>query len=182
MKKVELKVQDVSQGTMTGNPYLVILKETGGCRKLSVMVGAMEAQAILVAMRGVMLPRPLLHDVMTYALESYDIELKEVFIFKVEDGVYYSTLVLEQDGNTQRIEARTSDAIAMALRLKAPIYTHASLIEREHIYDDGNGSISIPISSVSLNVLHEALKRAIREENYELAAQLRDEIARRTEK
>lgn len=182
MKKVELKVQDVSQGTMAAHPYFVILSETEGNRKLSVMVGAMEAQAILVTMRGVAVPRPLLHDVLTSSLEAYDISLKEVFIYKVVDGVYYSSLVLEQEGNVQRIDTRTSDAIAMALRLKAPIYTLDSLIEREHIYDDGNGSISIPVSSVALSVLHEALERAIREENYELAAQLRDEIARRGEK
>lgn len=178
-KKVKLEVLEISQGTMANNPYLLILRETNGSRKLSVMVGSFEAQSILLCMRGLQAPRPLMHDLYVSTIEAYNIQLREVIIYKVVDGVYHSYLILDQNGYLEQIDTRTSDAIALALRCNAPIYTWEDLIMREHIYEDSNGSISIPISSVNLSVLHEALERAIKEENYELAAQLRDEIERR---
>lgn len=182
MKKVRLIVHDVTQGTMHGKPYFLILREEGGPRKLSVMVGAAEAQSILVTLRGAQVPRPLLHDVMNASLAAFAVKLCEVNVYKVVDGVYHSYLLLEAKGQTERVEARTSDAVALALRMNAPIYTVEPLLERERIYEDGNGAISIPVSSVNIEVLREALERAIREENYELAAHLRDEIARREQK
>lgn len=179
MKRIELKVQDVTQGTMGGKPYFLMLREAEGNRKLSIMVGAAEAQAILVTMRGVPVPRPLVYDVFVSTLEAFDITLREVLIYKVVDGVYYSSLVMELNGCLEHIDTRTSDAIALALRYHAPIYTIETLMAREHIFEDGNGAISIPVSSVGMEVLKEALDRAVKEENYELAAQIRDEIARR---
>ena len=179
MDKVKLEVQDVSQGTMAHNPFIMMLREVGGKRKLSVMVGSMEAQAILVSLRGVKVLRPLSHDLFISLLDAYDMSLREVLIYKVVDGVYYSLLIVEREGQLEEIDARTSDAVALALRCKAPIYTWESLLEREHIYEDGTGAISIPVSSVNVEMLREALDKAVSEENYELAAQLRDEIARR---
>jgi bifunctional DNase/RNase len=112
-------------------------------------------------------------------MQAFGIVLREVYIYKVLDGVYYSLLELEQDGVVQHVDVRTSDAIALALRFDAPVYTSEALLAREHIFEDGHGAISIPVSSVDIDVLREALSRAIREEKYELAAQLRDEISRR---
>lgn len=179
-EKVLMKVSDVTQGVSGKNPFFLMLCEAAGRRKLSVMVGPFEAQSILVVMRGVKVPRPMLPDVYVQSMQAFGITLREVYIYKVLDGVYYSLLELEhEDGQVHHVDARTSDAIALAMRVGAPIYTSESLLAREHIFEDGSGSISIPVSSVGIDVLREALSRAIREENYELAAQLRDEISRR---
>ena len=178
-EKVLMKVLDITQGTSGKTPYFLLLGEVGGMRKLSVMVGPFEAQAILVSMRGVKVGRPLMPDVYLQSMQAFGIVLREVYIYKVLDGVYYSLLELEQDGVVQHVDVRTSDAIALALRFDAPVYTSEALLAREHIFEDGHGAISIPVSSVDIDVLREALSRAIREEKYELAAQLRDEISRR---
>ena len=175
-EKVLMKVLDVTQGTSGKSPFFLMLSEAAGIRKLSVMVGPFEAQSILVVMRGVKVPRPLLSDVYLQSMQSFGIVLREVYIYKVLDGVYYSMLELEQDGHVQHIDVRTSDAIALALRFGAPIYTSESLLAREHVFEDGHGSISIPVSSVNIEVLREALSRAIQDENYELAAKLHKEI------
>lgn len=180
MKKVKLDVQSISQGTMSNHPFFLVLAEANGWRKMSVMIGPAEAQAILVAMRKVNTPRPLMPDVYVSTLARLGGCLNEVIIYKVVDGVYYAWLVLQHQGEIYEVDARTSDAIALALRCLAPIYTYEQLIEREHIREGKNGTISIPLSSVGVPVLREALDQAVREENYELAAQLRDEIARRS--
>ncbi|MBQ4519981.1 MAG: bifunctional nuclease family protein [Bacteroidaceae bacterium] len=179
MKKIRLEIEDVTQGVSGKKPFFLMLREAEGHRKLSVMVGPFEAQAILVKLRGVSVPRPLLHDAFIQSLDLLGVDLREVYIYKVSDGVFYSSLLLVHEGVRHEVDARTSDAIALALRYDAPIYTSESLLVREQILDDGNGAISIPVSSVGVDVLREALERAIREERYELAAQLRDEISRR---
>lgn len=178
-EKVLMKVLDVTQGTSGKNPFFLMLCESAGTRKLSVMVGPFEAQSILVMMRGVKVPRPLMADVYLNTMQVFGITLREVYIYKVLDGVYYSMLELEQDGQVNYVDVRTSDAVSLALRFDAPIYTSEELLSREHIFEDGHGAISIPVSSVDIEILREALTRAIREEKYELAAQLRDEISRR---
>lgn len=179
LEKVLMEVSDITQGVSGQKPFFLMLCEAGGTRKLSVMIGAFEAQSILVVMRGVKLERPLLPDVYLQTMRLYGMQLREVVIHKVLDGVYYSSLEIEQNGIVKLVDVRTSDAIALALRCNAPIYTIESLLAREHIFEDGHGAISIPVSSVDIEVLREALSRAIRDEKYELAAQLRDEIARR---
>lgn len=179
MRRVKLEISDVSQGVMANNAYFLILRESYGIRKLSVMVGVAEAQSILMAMRGIRAPRPMMHDVYYTSLHTFDMTLREVVIYKVVDGVYYSSLVLVQGDRVERIDARTSDAIALALRFEIPIYTLEDIIARECIHDNGGGSFSIPVSSINEEMLKNALDRAIRDENYELAAQLRDEMNRR---
>lgn len=178
---VKLELEDISQGmgAASRHAYFMMLREADGSRKLSIMVGAYEAQSILAFMRKVRVPRPMTHDALLMSLFAYDIGMREAVIYKVSDGVYYSKIVLIRDGVVREVEARTSDAVALALRFDAPIFTYESILAREHIYESGNGAISIPVSSVGADVLKEALQHAISEENYELAAQLRDEIARR---
>ena len=180
MEKVMLQVENVTQGTSGKSPFFLMLREAGGSRKLSVMIGPFEAQAILVVMRGVQVSRPLMADVCIHSLQAFGVVIRELYIYKVLDGVYYSMLELEQEGVVNYVDVRTSDGLA--LRFGAPIYTSESLLSREHIFEDSHGAISIPVSSVGMEVLQEALVRAIREEDYELAAQLRDEIARREQK
>ena len=179
MEKVLLTVEDVTQGTTGKNPFFLMLREKNGIRKLSVMIGPFEAQSILVIMRNVQVARPLMVDVYMHSMQTFGIKLREVYIHKVVDGIYYSALELEQEGVINHVDVRTSDGIALALRFGAPIYTSERLLSKEHVFEDGHGGISIPVSSVGIEVLQEALTRAIRDENYELAAQLRDEIARR---
>ena len=102
-----------------------------GNRKLSIMVGAMEAQSILVCLRDVKVARPLSHDLFTSLMASFSISLQEVLIYKVVDGVSYSLLIVEQDGQIEEIDARTSDAVALALRSNVPVYTWDGLIDGE---------------------------------------------------
>ena len=122
-EKVLMKVLDVTQGVSGKHPFFLMLCEAGGSRKLSVMVGPFEAQSILVMMRGVSVPRPLMPDVYLNTMQLFGIALREVYIYKVLDGVYYSMLELEQEGQIHHVDARTSDAVALALRFDAPIYT-----------------------------------------------------------
>lgn len=176
---VRLELEDVSQGATSKQAYFIMLREAGGARKLSVIVGPYEAQAILTFMRKIPLPRPLLHDSMLASFMAFGIGLREVVIHKVRDGVFYSKMVLVREGVIQEVDARTSDAVAMALRYDAPIFTYERLLDRERVYENADGAISIPVSSLKAELLREALQRAISEENYELAAQLRDELSRR---
>lgn len=176
---VKLVLEDVSQGATSRQAYFMMLREAEGNRRLSAIIGPYEAQSLLAFMRKIQVSRPLPHDSMLASLMAFDIGLREVVIYKVRDGVYYSKMVLIRDGVIRQVEARTSDAVALALRYDAPIFTYESLLARERIYEGIDGAISIPVSSLRADMLREALKRAISEENYELAAQLRDELARR---
>lgn len=179
---VRMEVLDVSKGHLQGNQFYVLLAEKEGeyKRKLTVMVGAAEAQAILVKLRRIEGPRPTMPDLMCRVLMQTGIGIKEVTIDRVEDGIYYSHIdFYTPDQGIVRIESRLSDALALALRVDAPVFCLEKVLREQSIKEKGDGVISIPITSVGINVLREALKSAVNEENFEIAARLRDEIARR---
>lgn len=182
-KAVKMEVTDVSQGMPGSNRYFVILTEQDGelNRRLSVMVGAAEAQAILVRLRKVDAPRPTMPDLFVRTLTEMCVFVEEVYIDRVEDGVYHSCITFHNTSTEKRytIDSRLSDALALALRFDAPVYCSGKVLCEEHFREQGNGIISVPITSVGLSVLREALERAVGEENFEMAARLRDEIARR---
>lgn len=181
MKYVELKIHDMSTTLYPADAYALVLEEVDGGRKLPVIIGHLEAQAIKVMMVNYKAPRPLTHDLFPTLTMHLGAVLKEIVIYKAKDGVFYSYLYFDKDGEEFKIDSRTSDAVALALRYKCPMYTTEEIMESEHLHDMGEGKFSVPITSVSLGILEEALQKAIENEEYEQASQLRDEIRKRKE-
>ena len=179
---VELKIHDMSTTLYPADAYALVLDEVDGGRKLPIIIGQQEAQAIKVMMMKYQPPRPLTHDLFQTLTMHLGATLKQIVIYKAKDGVFYSYLYFDKEGEEIKIDARTSDAVALALRYKCPMYTTQSIMESEHLHDMGEGKFSVPISSVSLQMLEEALQSAIEKEEYEQASQLRDEIRKRKEK
>ena len=179
---VELKIHDMSTTLYPADAYALVLEEVDGGRKLPIIIGQQEAQAIKVMMMKYQPPRPLTHDLFHTLTMHLGATLKQIVIYKAKDGVFYSYLYFDKEGEEIKIDARTSDAVALALRYKCPMYTTQSIMESEHLHDMGEGKFSVPISSVSLQMLEEALQTAIEKEEYEQASQLRDEIRKRKEK
>ena len=179
---VELKIHDMSTTLYPADAYALVLEEVEGGRKLPIIIGQQEAQAIKVMMMKYQPPRPLTHDLFPTLTMHLGATLKQITIYKAKDGVFYSYLYFDKDGEEFKIDARTSDAVALALRYKCPMYTTESIMESEHLHDMGEGKFSVPISSVSLQMLEEALQSAIEKEEYEQASQLRDKIRKRKEK
>lgn len=161
------------------NAYALVLEEVNGCRKLPIIIGALEAQSIKVAMVGYKMPRPLTHDLMVTMIMDLGAKLTKTLIYKVRDGVYYSYLYIEKDGQEIQIDSRTSDAIALSMRWGCPIYTTSEIMESEHLRESGETSFAVSVNLVNIEVLKEALSKAIEDENYEQASRLRDEIKRR---
>ena len=189
--RIKLNIIGLTSSHSQRNSYTLILGEENGDLKLPVVIGGYEAQSIALVIEGLKPQRPLTHDLMHDFFNQFKITLKEVIINKLEEGVFFSTLVTEKDNTTQNIDARTSDAIALALRVKCPIYTYKSILndagiqyeeqevtnEIEQNNEDINetGSES-NLSQLSLNELEAELEKAIKIEDYVRAALLRDEI------
>ena len=173
MDEIELKVHDMSSTLQPADAYALVLEEVNGNRKLPIIIGSLEAQAIKVVMMGYKMPRPLTHDLFLTVTKELGTALKKVLIYKVKDGVYYSYLFLEKEGEVFKIDSRTSDAIALA------IYTTDEIMESEQLHEVGSTAFSVNVNTVDVVMLKEALSKAIEEENYEQASRLRDEIKRR---
>lgn len=179
--EIELKVVEMSSMLHPAQAYALLLQEKNGKLKLPIIIGALEAQSIKLAMMNLEIPRPLTHDLIITLLQKLNVQLEKVLIYKVKDGVFYSYLSFYQEGKVFQLDSRTSDAIALALRLKVPIYTYRSILENDSITEDENGKVSVNINTIDMASLKKALKKAISAENYELASTLRDEIKRREE-
>ena len=178
---VELKVHDMSTTLYPADAYALVLEEVNGGRKLPIIIGHQEAQAIKVMMMRYKPPRPLTHDLFPTLTLHLGAVLTKIVIYKAKDGVFYSYLYYDKDGEEYKIDSRTSDAIALALRYKCPMYTTEDIMETEHLHDLGEGKFSVPITSVSVELLEDALQKAIDKEDYETASQIRDEIRKRKE-
>ena len=179
---VELKIHDMSSTLYPADAYALVLEEVEGGRKLPIIIGRQEAQAIKVMMVRYQPPRPLTHDLFPALTMQLGASLKQIVIYKAKDGVFYSYLYFVKEGEEIKIDARTSDAVALAMRYNCPMYTTKDIMDIEHLHDMGEGKFSVPITSVSLEMLEEALQAAIDKEEYEQASQLRDEIRKRKEK
>ena len=179
---VELKIHDMSSTLYPADAYALVLEEVEGGRKLPIIIGRQEAQAIKVMMVRYQPPRPLTHDLFPALTMQLGATLKQIVIYKAKDGVFYSYLYFDKEGEEIKIDARTSDAVALAMRYNCPMYTTKDIMDIEHLHDMGEGKFSVSITSVSLEMLEEALQAAIEKEEYELASQLRDEIRKRKEK
>ena len=181
MREIELKIHDMSSTLHPADAYALVLEEKEGGRKLPIIIGHLEAQAIKVMMLKYQAPRPLTHDLFKDLTGQLGVTMTKMLIYKAKGGVFYSYLYFDKDGEELKIDARTSDAVALALRYRCPMYATEDVIISEHLHDLGEGKFSVPITSVSLQMLEEALALAIEKEDYEQASHLRDEIRRRKE-
>lgn len=204
MDRIELKILGISSGH-TNASYTLILEEIDGERKLPVVIGSAEAQSIAVQIEGIKPIRPMTHDLMKSLLSGFKVELKEVVISKLEEGIFYADVVASNGDNTISVDARTSDAIALALRFGCSIYTKESIMqeagitlseqESEQLTNEGsidnveddiadeeldeiieNFQKDDDLEDFSVSELEKMLNDAINEENYDLAAKIRDEI------
>jgi len=175
--------------TQTGS-YALVLAEENGERRIPIMIGAFEAQAIALHLEELHPPRPLTHDLFRNFAVAFDIELKEVFINKLEEGIFYSELIFYRGEDLITIDSRTSDAVALALRFKCPIYTTSDILEKAGIImkeqDDPEEEIEtlensedVRYKDLSSKDLQVALKEAVESEQYEKASEIKKELSRR---
>jgi uncharacterized protein len=201
MRKIELKIVALSHSVTQSHNYAVVLGEKKGARRLPIVIGSFEAQAIAVAMERMMPNRPLTHDLLKNTLDSFNIKLKEIIINNLLDGIFYARLVCEMNGELTEVDSRTSDALAMAVRFGCPIFTYEFILDNAGVVleeseldeegggDESNedddfgvfapgsaGSDSNPLSHYKLDQLLKMLDEVLSEENYEKAAKIRDEI------
>jgi len=207
MSLVRLKIKGISYSQTQNGAYALILNEVEGDRKLPIVIGAFEAQSIAIALeKEIKPPRPLTHDLFKNFCDRYGIIVKQVIIHKLVDGVFYSSIISERDGDEEIVDARTSDAIALALRFNAPIFTYKTILDKAGIFlkfsakdkaKDSDDSIvvdeilqegeTVEIESgagdayreLTMEELHKELDKAVANEDYEKAAKLRDEISKR---
>jgi bifunctional DNase/RNase len=204
MSLIKLTIKGISYSQTQTGAYALVLSEMEGNRTLPIIIGAFEAQSIAIALeKEIRPPRPLTHDLFKTFSDRFSIEIKEVIIHKLVDGVFFSSLVCEKEGVEEIIDARTSDAIAIAVRFQASIYTYENILEKAGVYlkiDEELGlsdpaeiqDISLDTESLlgvdkessysklSISELNEQLDKAVADENYELAAKIRDEISQRS--
>ncbi|MAM19466.1 MAG: bifunctional nuclease family protein [Christiangramia sp.] len=209
MSLVRLNIKGISYSQTQNGAYALILNEVGGERKLPIVIGAFEAQSIAIALeKEIKPPRPLTHDLFKNFSDRFEIVVKQVIIHKLVDGVFYSSLICERDGIEEIIDARTSDAIALALRFNAPIFTYKNILDKAGIYLkaeeahreqqekekeeiiseellqeeielQGEDEDDSDYRKLSLSELNEMLSQAVAKEDYEKAARIRDEISKR---
>lgn len=184
-KKVKLQVLNISNCKEQAGAYAMVLGEVDGERHLPIIIGASEAQAMVVELKKIIPPRPLMHNLFASILEVLHVELTRVLIYKVDNGVFYSYLYIKADETVLRIDSRTSDATALAIRMSAPIFIYEDILETECMKTDENTTSSdiknFPDEEqLPLDILKIALQKAVENEDYERAAQLRDEIKKMT--
>jgi hypothetical protein len=203
MNLIKLSIKGISYSQTQSGAYALVLSEEEGARTLPIIIGAFEAQSIAIALETeIRPPRPLTHDLFKTFSDRFLISVKEVVIHKLVDGVFFSSLICERDGLEEVIDARTSDAIAIAVRFDAPIFTYENILEKAGVFlkleeefgikdDLESDEISLELenlvikkeatfSDLSLKELHNKLSDAVIDENYELAAKIRDEISKRS--
>ena len=139
MEKIRLDIVALSHSVAQSHNYAVVLGEQDGARRLPIVIGAFEAQAIAVAMERMAPNRPLTHDLFKNALEKFDVDLREIVINNLVEGVFYSLLICERHGETIEIDSRTSDAIAMAVRFQCPIFTYEEILEKAGVEIEDEG-------------------------------------------
>lgn len=192
MEKIQLVVLGLSASPASNNAYALILKETEGNRRLPIIIGAFEAQAIALEMEGVIPPRPMTHDLVKNLIDAFGSFLSEVYINELRDGTFYAKLMFEDMG--LEIDARPSDAIAIAIRCSAPIYVNSEILDETGLlpqgdevgFEDNEDTFQYKKPAedptqpnrpmTKLDQLQNMLDKAITDEDYEKAAQLRDEM------
>ncbi|QRX63438.1 bifunctional nuclease family protein [Dysgonomonadaceae bacterium zrk40] len=194
-QKIKLSILGISFSQVQAGAYALVFSEEEGIRRLPIVIGTPEAQSIAIVMEGITPPRPLTHDLICSIWKELGILLKEVVIYKFEEGAFFSELLIEQNGTEYRIDSRTSDAVALAIRTNSPIFTTEEIMRNmavvfdEHNEQSAADPLQEPtkkreeeLTDLRLDALKERLREAVNEENYELATSLRDEINRRENK
>lgn len=189
MKKIRLKILGLSYSQDQSGAYALVLAETDGNRRIPIIIGAVEAQAIAINLEGLKPPRPLTHDLFTSVLSTFDIQITEVFIHTFEEGIFYAEMKLSGAKGDFSIDSRTSDAIALALRCSCPIYTTEEVMSQTGIIIDFEDPEEVNLEEATdehslydeftLDELNELLDKAIHDEEYEKASVIRDEISKR---
>jgi len=195
MEKVKLEIVGLSYSQTQSGAYALVLAESGGKRRLPIIIGGFEAQAIAIELEKMVPTRPLTHDLFKSFAVSFSIQVKEVIIYKLIEGIFYSKLICEKDGQISEIDARTSDAVAIGVRFSCPIFTYENILSSAGILLDEENEEEDPmdimdfddeqeakegIKSLPLDQLETELNNAIENEDYELASKIRDEINKRT--
>ena len=204
MGLIKLTIKGISYSQTQTGAYALVLSEMEGSRTLPIIIGAFEAQSIAIALeKEIRPPRPLTHDLFKTFSDRFSIEIKEVIIHKLIDGVFFSSLICQKDGVEEVIDARTSDAIAIAVRFQAPIFTYENILDKAGVFlkiedelglNDLSATEEVSLdtedilevdttsldSKVSVSELNDQLDKAVADENYELAAKIRDEISKKS--
>ena len=200
MSKIELTVMGLSASESNPNTYALILSDEISKKRIPIIIGSAEAQAIAIELEKLRPPRPLTHDLFKNVAVAFGINLSEVNIFKLEEGVFFSKLLLEKNGNAIAVDSRTSDAIALALRFNCPIFTTSEIIEKAGVIikfenrkektenenedvefdpvDDENEN-KTQLQSKTIAELESMLKDAVENEEYELASRIKEELSKR---
>jgi len=191
MKKIELEIVALSHSITQTHSYAVVLGEVNGLRRLPIVIGGFEAQAIAVALEKMHPSRPLTHDLMKNFMSAFNIDLKEIIICDLQEGIFYSKLVCISEHDTVEIDSRTSDALALAVRFGCPIYTYENILESAGILMDDSsgkkkqsketvtaeiGSGSDDLKGLSVEELSTLLNEVLEQEDYIRAIKIRDEI------
>jgi bifunctional DNase/RNase len=194
MKKIELEIVALSHSITQTHSYAVVLGEVNGLRRLPIVIGGFEAQAIAVALEKMQPSRPLTHDLMKNFMTAFNIELHEIIISDLQEGIFYSKLVCSSDNYTIDIDSRTSDALALAVRFGCPVYTYEHILESAGILmedpgtgkkkktatisttrdDEGEGGSDL--KKLSVEELNTLLNEVLEQEDYIRAIAIRDEI------
>ena len=191
MQKIKLNILGLSVSQTQSGAYALVLAEENGDRRIPIIIGPVEAQAIAIQLEEIKPPRPLTHDLFKNMAVAFDINIKEVVIYKLEEGVFYSELLCDTGSRDAYIDSRTSDAVALALRFKCPIYTTEEILSKAGIILDQEGMSTVnetertstygssEFESFDEEELTKMMNEAIMQENYERASKIRDEITRR---
>lgn len=191
MQKVQCEILGLSSSPSTGGAYAILLKEVEGNKRLPIIIGAFEAQAIALEIEGIKPPRPLTHDLLKQLTDNLGATVIEVIVDELRENTFYAKIILEVSGFTQEIDARPSDAIALAVRAQAPIFVSGSVLQAAAFVPSDDSSEETEISNLApssgkskkpvtkearLATLQNKLREAIESEEYERAAKIRDEI------
>lgn len=209
MKKIELEIVAITNSRFQTNSYAIVLGEQNGMRRLPIVIGGYEAQAIAVALEKLPVSRPLTHDLFRNFFYAFNIELQEAVIYKLEEGIFYSKLICNSANETLEIDSRTSDALALAVRMGCPVFTYENILDKADSYIDQDSESSggnvrqnrqaEPLSSMetydpalatdaaelkkmSFEELQDLLERVLEKEDYVQAIAIRDEIKKRKPK
>jgi bifunctional DNase/RNase len=193
MKKIELEIVALSHSITQTHSYAVVLGEVNGLRRLPIVIGGFEAQAIAVALERMQPSRPLTHDLLKNFMNAFNVDLQEIIISDLQEGIFYSKLLCVNEHDTVEIDSRTSDALALAVRFGCPVYTYDHILESAGILmeDTANQKKKNPgapsadsgsredLSALSLEELNNLLKEVLDQEDYIRAIPIRDEIKKR---
>jgi bifunctional DNase/RNase len=195
MKRVKLKVMGMSYSQTQSGAYALLLIEENGDRRIPIIIGGFEAQAIVIKLENLEPPRPLTHDLFKKFADQFKIAVTEVMIHKLEEGVFYSRLICNDGKNEYSIDSRTSDAVAIALRFACPIYIAEEILDKAQLTNSPSDTEIIPANendpknepngryeSYADEELYKMIDDAVKTEDYERAASIRDEIEKRKKK